>query len=314
MIKIQKLAKKKVGSFAVDCNFNKVDFIGLPSYYEYMSEDISKILNEKIEDLGFKGKIIALTYSSISVGSGNIDNIKIIIDGDITISNTKEYFNTDNGIKECRLDIRYNKVFPSQTINATVNVEVYEYSDLEQYTQYLSGEFEIDDNTVPRPKEIYHDFGISDGQIKLDSSSKNQGFTSNSEDLYVIISRDRLYAVMGIKRTNEIVNDKLEKVIFTDQSNTLYEGEIIADIYNSELPAFYLQVFNNEILQGRKMCNSITYSKRINDSLSKTLVRYGDTKGIFLEELDMREYVSLICEIYDSTVSIDNGALRFMAR
>ena len=228
MIKIQKIEKKNVSSFAVNCNFSKVKFVGFPAYYKYISGNIIQIINSKIKELTLGGKLISLKYS---ISNDDIDDIKIIADGDITLDNTQEYFNMDNGIRECRLDIRYYKAFPPETLNATLNVEVYMYDDAEEYVQNLSGQLEIDDNAVPRPKEIYHDFGISDAYVKLDSSAKNQGFKSNSEDLYAVILQDRLYAVMGIKRIREIVNDKLEKVTFTDNSDALYSGKIVADIY-----------------------------------------------------------------------------------
>lgn len=311
MIKIQKIEKKNVSSFAVNCNFSKVKFVGFPAYYKYISGNIIQIINSKIKELTLGGKLISLKYS---ISNDDIDDIKIIADGDITLDNTQEYFNMDNGIRECRLDIRYYKAFPPETLNATLNVEVYMYDDAEEYVQNLSGQLEIDDNAVPRPKEIYHDFGISDAYVKLDSSAKNQGFKSNSEDLYAVILQDRLYAVMRIKRIREIVNDKLEKVTFTDNSDALYSGKIVADIYADGAESAYMSGFNKGILNGRKMCDKITYSNRINNSLLKTRIRFEEAKGIFFEELDMREYVSLICEIYDSTVSIDNAALRFMAR
>ncbi len=323
MIRIQKLVKgsEPIGSFAVDCNFYKQRRVN-NRYQRYISENVYNLIYNGLVQIGCANGMVALSYKILSLDSFN----GYINDGEITLSNIHEYFNTQDGSVEYKFDIGRDTLLETPEISSTVAIDVYDYiiesdseDNEEKYVQYLSGEAEIDDNTVPRPKEIYHDFGISDGHIKLDSSNKNQGFMSNSEDLYAIISRDRLYAVMGIKRSNEIVNDKLEKMFLADKSDILYEDEIEADTYYPDKNGllwrpFDLYNFNKKLLNDKAMCHTITFSSHTYDSLLRTWLRTTWGDGIFLEQLAMREYLSLICEIYDSTVFIDNGALRFMAR
>ncbi len=319
MIKIQKLEKSKepIGSFTFDCKFYSRGMVHGNSYERLVSQDIYQSIVKGIDSIeGFNpnGKMLALTYSVPANKKYWVNGY--IIDGEISRGETDSYFYFQRYEGEYYLDVK-NVVMTSGVVgdefDIEVTVNVYEYI-LGNNIQTLSGELEIDDNTVPRPKEIYHDFGISDGQIKLDSSNRNQDFTSNSKELYAIIYRDRLFAVMGIKRLDEIVNDKIEKVLFTDQSDSLYEGEIVANIYNKKTMYFDLDSLHRELLNDRKMCDAITYSGSIYDSILRTVIRLEREDRIFLEQLVLREYLSLICEIYDSTVSIDNGALRFMAR
>ncbi len=160
----------------------------------------------------------------------------------------------------------------------------------------LSGTFETDVNTLSRLGEQYHNFGISDASIKLDTSKINKIISIDRVTPHAIYADGKLLTVMYFEDIEEVVNNTVKELYMTDNSDDIYDAPLSGDIVSSKT-LFRLLDSRKESIGKPKVYDRVSFEKLINM----------DIEELYFEEMSSRDFIACIQEIADVTVGICEG-------